>query len=183
MASVKGHHVDGQRAKGATMVKRFGVLGTVTALVALLVGAVSPAFGTSSGGSASASSGDGHGHTIRVTAVFKEVGQIDVGDPGFSLGDEVIFSGVLRQGGKRVGRVGVVCTFTSAANPNSVQAQCPATADLPGGQITLQGLVTNRELKVLSITGGSGRYDGAEGQMHARFVSETKAILTFQLED
>src|SRR5690349_19929632 len=89
---------------GASMGKRIGVFGTVFALVALLVGAVSPAFGTASDGSAAAPSGDGHGHTIRVTAVFKEVGQIDVGDPGFSLGDEVIFSGVLRQGGERVGR-------------------------------------------------------------------------------
>jgi hypothetical protein len=165
------------------MAKRLGVLGTVFALTALLVGAVSPAFGSSGGGSASEASGDGHGQTIRVTAVFKEIGEIDLGAPGFSLGDEVVFSGYLRQAGQRVGRVGVICTFTSAANPNSVQAQCPATAELPGGQITLQGLVTNRDLKVLSITGGSGRYAGAEGQMHARFLSQTKAILTFQLED
>ena len=164
------------------MMKRIGLPGTVFALVALLVGAVSPAFGSSSRGSASASSAS-HGQTLRVTAVFNEIAQIDLGDPGFSLGDEVVFSGVLRQGGQRVGRVGVVCTFTSAANPNSVQAQCPATADLAGGQITLQGLVTNRDLKVLSITGGSGRYAGATGQMHARFVTQTKAILTFQLED
>jgi hypothetical protein len=165
------------------MVKRFGVLGVVTALVALLVGAVSPALGSSSGGSASESSVAAKGQTFRVIAVFKETAEIDVGAPGFSLGDEVVFAGDLRQGGERVGSVGVVCTFTSAANPNRVQAQCPATADLPGGQITLQGLVTNRDLRVLSITGGSGRYQGAEGVMHARFVSQTRALLTFHLED
>ena len=165
------------------MAKRLGVLGTVFALVALLVGAITPAFGSSGGGSASESAGHGHGQTIRVIAVFKETAKIDVGAPGFSLGDEVVFAGVLRQDGKRVGRVGAVCTFTSAANPDSIQAQCPATADFTGGQITLQGLVTNLDLKLLSITGGSGRYQGAEGQMHARFVSQTKAVLTFELED
>jgi Allene oxide cyclase barrel like domain len=165
------------------MVKRFGVLGMVTALLALLVGAVSPAFGSSSGGSASKSTGDATGHTIRVIAVFQETAEIDVGAPGFSLGDEVVFAGDLRQAGERVGRVGVVCTFTSAADPSMVQAQCPATADLPGGQITLQGLVTNRDLRVLPITGGSGRYQGAEGEMFARFLSQTKAVLTFHLED
>jgi len=163
------------------MSKRFAVLGASIAL-ALVVGAVSPAFGTSSGGSASGSSDD-HGQTIRVIAVFQEVAEVDNGAPGFSLGDDVVFSGDLRRGGERVGRVGVICTFTSAADPNMVQAQCPATADLPGGQITLSGLVTNRELRVLAITGGSGRYQGAEGEMHASFLSETRAVLTFHLED
>jgi hypothetical protein len=94
-----------------------------------------------------------------------------------------VFAGDLRQAGERVGRVGVVCTFTSVADPSMVQAQCPATAELPAGQITLQGLVTNRELRVLPITGGSGRYQGAEGEMFARFLSETRAVLTFHLED
>jgi Allene oxide cyclase barrel like domain len=161
------------------MVKRFGVLGMVTALLALLVGAVGPAFG----GSASESAGNDGGQTIRVIAVFQETAEIDVGAPGFSLGDEVVFAGDLRHAGERVGRVGVVCTFTSAADPSMVQAQCPATAELPGGQITLQGLVTNRDLRVLPITGGSGRYQGAEGEMFARFLSQTKAVLTFHLED
>jgi hypothetical protein len=164
------------------MGKRLGVLGAVIALAALVVGAVSPALGSSSAGSASSGDATG-GETIRVIAVFKESAEIDVGAQGFSLGDEVVFSGNLRQGGERVGRLGIVCTFTSAARANRVEAHCPGTATLPGGQITVQGLVVNRDLRVLPITGGSGQYQGADGEMHAEFAaSGPRAVLTFHLE-
>jgi hypothetical protein len=119
-----------------------------------------------------------------VIAKFKETAEIDVGAQGFSLGDEVVFSGNLRQGGERVGRLGIVCTFTSTARANRVEAHCPGTATLPEGQITVQGLVVNRNLKVLPITGGSGQYQGADGEMHAQFAaSGPRAVLTFHLED
>ena len=74
------------------MGKRIGVFGTVFALVALLVGAVSPAFGTASDGSAAAPSGDGHGHTIRQTCFEKRVlrqdgtGYLSVHDIALSRG-------------------------------------------------------------------------------------------------
>jgi allene oxide cyclase-like protein len=166
------------------MKKRLGVLGAAIGLLALVVGAVSPALGSSSSGSASASSDDANeGQSIRVIAVFKETAEIDNGAQGFSLGDEVVFSGTLRQSGERVGHTAVVCTFTSAAHPKNVAAQCPATADLPGGQITLQGLVFNRDLRVLPITGGSGQYQGADGEMQVLFRSQSRAVLTFHLED
>jgi hypothetical protein len=166
------------------MGKRLGVLGAVIALMALVVGAVSPAFGSSSGGSAASSEDSNNGQSIRVIAKFKETAEIDVGAQGFSLGDEVVFSGNLRQGGERVGRLGIVCTFTSTARANRVEAHCPGTATLPAGQITVQGLVVNRNLKVLPITGGSGQYQGADGEMHAEFAaSGPKAVLTFNLED
>jgi hypothetical protein len=55
-----------------------------------------------------------------------------------------------------VGRVGVVCTFVSVANAARVEAQCPTTSILPGGQITTQGTIVNRSLNfTLPITGGS----------------------------
>jgi hypothetical protein len=79
------------------MGRRLGILGAVIAVMAL-VGAVSPALGSSSQGSASSSSGHADKQqTIRVLAVFTEFdANIDVGAPGFSLGDEVVFSGNLR---------------------------------------------------------------------------------------
>ena len=116
-----------------TMGKRLGILGVGIAVVALVVGAVSPALGSSSQGSASTSAGQADKQkTIRVTAVFTEFdSNIDVGAPGFSVGDEVVFSGNLLQDGKQVGRVGVVCTFVSTANADRVEAQCPATRNPP----------------------------------------------------
>jgi allene oxide cyclase-like protein len=158
-----------------TVWKRVGVLGAVIGFVALAVGAVTPASGSSAGN-----------QTIRVTAVFTEFDpNIDVGAPGFSLGDEVVFSGDLVQGGQQIGRVGVVCTFVSTANTARVEAQCPATATLSDGQITIQGVIVNRSLNfTLPITGGSGAYDKARGQVVSRDVStptQPMVELTFEL--
>jgi hypothetical protein len=186
---------DGQKGDNAilgeedTMGKRLGILGAIIAAVALTVGAVSPALGSSRQGSASTSSG-GHDRqrTIRVLAAFTEFdASIDVGAPGLSLGDEVVFSGDLLRHGVRVGRVAVACTFVSTQNADRVEAQCPGTAILPGGQIAVQGTIVNRALNfTLPITGGSGRYDEAQGQMISRDVStptQPQVELTFKLED
>jgi hypothetical protein len=167
-----------------TMGKRLGITAAVIAVMALVVGAVSPALGSSSQGAGST----GGGQTIRVTAVFTEFdANIDVGAPGFSLGDEVVFSGNLLRNGEQVGRIGVVCTFVSTANAARVEAQCPTTSILPGGQITTQGTIVNRSLNfTLPITGGSGRYLGASGQVVSRDVStptQPQVELTFHLED
>jgi hypothetical protein len=166
--------------------KRLGVLGAVIAVMALVVGAVNPALGSSSQGAASTASGHAD-ETIRVLAVFTEFdASIDVGAPGFSLGDEVVFSGNLLRNGEQVGRVGVVCTFVSTANADRVEAQCPTTSILPGGQITTQGTIVNRSLNfTLPITGGSGRYQGAGGQVVSRDGStptQPQVELTFHLE-
>ena len=81
--------------------KRLGILGAVIAVMALMVGAVSPALGSSQG---AASTSSDKQQTIRVIAVFTEFdANIDVGAPGFSLGDEVVFSGNLLRNGQQVG--------------------------------------------------------------------------------
>jgi hypothetical protein len=162
--------------------KRLGIAGAVIAVMALVVGAVSPALGAARQGSGSTTT-----KTLRLTAVFTEFDpNIDVGAAGFSLGDEVVFSGNLLQAGKQVGRIGVVCTFVSTANLDRVEAQCPTTSILPGGQITTQGTIVNRSLNfTLPITGGSGRYEGAGGQVVSRDVStptQPQVELTFHLE-
>jgi hypothetical protein len=170
------------------MRKRPGILAAAIAIVALVVVAASPALGSSSQASASTASGHAGGQTIRVLAVFTEFDpNIDVGAPGLSLGDEVVFAGNLLRDGKQVGRVGVVCTFVSTQNADRVEAQCPATATLPGGQITIQGVIVNRALNwTLPITGGSGRYDSARGEVVSRDVStptQPQVELTFYLKD
>jgi hypothetical protein len=171
-----------------TMGKRLGIAGAVMAVMALVIGAVSPALGSSSQRSASTSSGHADKQqTIRVLAVFTEFdANIDVGAAGFSLGDEVVFSGDLLRNGEQVGRVGVVCTFVSVANAARVEAQCPTTSILPGGQITTQGTIVNRSLNfTLPITGGSGKFQGAGGQVVSRDVStptQPQVELTFHLK-
>jgi hypothetical protein len=155
------------------MGKRLGVLGAAIALVALALGAVSPAFGSSGD--------DDERQTIRVVEIATEEAFVDVGEEGESLGDQFVFSSKLLKGGEEVGHAGVVCTIVSLER---LEAQCQATAWFDDGQITAQGLVAGEpETIVLPITGGSGKYEGAEGEVHGRRVSDTKEILTFHLSD
>jgi hypothetical protein len=164
--------VDEHRKGGWKMGKRLGLLGAVIALVALAVGAANPALGSSGD--------DDEGRTIRVVSITTEQEFLDIGTKGFGLGDEFVFSSKLLKGGEQVGHAGVVCTLTSVEREES---ECVATAWFHGGQIAAQGLVGNDESFVLPLTGGSGRYEGAEGEVHVRDVSDTKEILTFHLSD
>jgi hypothetical protein len=154
------------------MGRRLGVLGAATALVALAVGVVSPAWG---------SAGDKE-MKFRVDAVTTEQQLLDLGAPGNSLGDQIVFTTRLLQGGTEVGHQGGVCTVTSVARH---QAQCVATYALGGGQVTAQALVSldNPAPYAVAVTGGSGRYQGTEGEVRVQPVSGTRGILTFHLHD
>jgi hypothetical protein len=53
-----------------------------------------------------------------------------------------------------------------------------------GGQITVQGLLTGEpERFTLAISGGTGGFVGAEGQVHVRQVTDALEVLTFELHD
>jgi hypothetical protein len=155
------------------MGKRIAVLGAAVALIALGVGAVTPALGSSGD--------DDKEWTIRVVSVIEEEAFVDLGDEGESLGDQFLFTSKFLKGGEEVGHDAVVCTIVSLERQ---EAQCVATAWFSDGQITAQALVSFAEdPPAIPITGGSGKYTGAEGEIHIRPVSETKDILTFRLED
>ena len=158
------------------MGKRLGVLSVMIAAAAVVVGVAIPAAGSSGH--------HGQQRTFRVTATVSEGTQIDLGAKGPSLGDELVFSGPLLQGGHQIGHQSGVCTTVSMARQ---EAQCIATYSFRGGQITAQTvIVLNSPAPYLvAITGGTGSYQGAEGQIHVRPATATnpKGILTFQLED
>ena len=155
------------------MGKRLGALGAVIAVLALAVGIALPALG---------STGHAAQHqTIRVTAVVTELKLLDLGGTGFSLGNELVFSEKLLQGANQLGHAGAVCTEVSVARQ---EAQCITTYSFPGGQITAQALVIFGSTAPYdgSITGGTGKYEGAKGELHVQSVSPTEGILTFHLE-
>jgi hypothetical protein len=155
------------------MGKRLGVLGAAIALIALTVGAIGPAFGSSGD--------DDEQRTIRVVSVLQEEEFLDLGAEGESLGDQLVFSSKLLKDGDVVGHDAVVCTLVSVERQ---EGQCVATTWFDDGQITLQGLINfTEDPPAVPITGGSGKYEGAEGELHIRPVSETKEVLTFHLED
>jgi hypothetical protein len=110
---------------------------------------------------------------------------LDLGDQGESLGDQIVFSDNLFRGGKKVGISGATCTLVRLVPRVSVTFQCVGTLSLPRGQITVQGLVSFPEAEqapfLVAITGGTGAYRTAHGQMKVTIVSETLERLTLYL--
>jgi hypothetical protein len=126
-------------------------VGIAVAVVVLLTfGAVALA----SGDATEPSAGRGSGNVIKLSATLAQIKLLDLGDAGFSLGDESVFTDDLltRKDGKKVGFTGGVCTVVRVADAamQSGTVQCLVTFTLKGGQITTQGFntVTN-----LAITG------------------------------
>ncbi len=123
---------------------------------------------------------------IRVTEIIVQEAEIDLGEPGESLGDQFVTSSDFFRAGEKVGVDGVVCTLVQLEPMVSATAQCVATAEFPKGQITVQGLLTFSEETegepfLLAITGGTGKYKEAHGELKVVEVSETESQLTFKI--
>jgi hypothetical protein len=93
-------------------------------------------------------------------------------------GDEFIIRFNLLNHGEKAGWGEVVCTLV--IGPRS---QCQATARLAGGDLTISGLnpfVGNRF--TLAITGGTGLYDGASGQVTRIGTGQNTARDVFDID-
>jgi hypothetical protein len=86
----------------------------------------------------------------------------------------------LLKGDTEVGHQGGVCTVTSVERG---EAQCVATYVFRGGQLTGQALIILGDPApyAVAITGGSGKYQGVEGEVRVRPATATqpRGILTF----
>ena len=149
------------------MATNFRLKVVVLAVVVLGLLVSAPAVASASGGK----------KTLRIKAEEKQFQFLDLGDPGPSLGDEIVFSEILFIRGREVGESGVVCTVTQAMPPYDVLTfHCVGTLRLDKGQITLQGLIEVQgeddpgPFRV-AITGGTGKFRGAGGEAVVREVS------------
>lgn len=114
---------------------------------------------------------------------------IDVGKKGPSVGDRFVFSeNLYEQGSKeRIGRLAASCDvafveYNGKGKPTNSLMQCIGTFRLPDGQIAAQGALRwSDETALLAITGGSGRYDDATGEISIKFVSDTKSVYSFNV--
>lgn len=122
--------------------------------------------------------------TIRVQAGLQVGEELDLGAQGRSIGDQFVFSGTLRSrpGDRLVGRVGGFCVINDL---DRNAGECSLTAVLDGSQIAVQGEqagiptpgpVTN------AITGGTGRFRHAHGQMTLRALTPSTWNLTFHVD-
>jgi hypothetical protein len=112
---------------------------------------------------ASAHSHKPHGNTLQFTIKFSPFFLLDLGQPGPSQGDQIVSNDrLLNTSGHEVGHDGIACTMT---DPSVPEAACQGSFVLPGGQITVQFLNTPPPTKIAAITGGTGRYWTARGQV------------------
>jgi hypothetical protein len=155
---------------GNGRIRRVLVTGLVAGVGAALISGVSLA---RAGGSSS-------DRMMRLTStqtgsVFVSVTHTQQGAPG----DEVIFHFALSKSGHHVGSLDAICTLLLGG-----QIQCQATYRLPGGTLsasTLFAASANGPSSV-AITGGTGRYERATGQVTVNATGAKTAIDTFDID-
>ena len=82
-----------------------------------------------------------------------------------TAGDQLIFTSPLFRSGERAGKLHAVCTITRRTQTwDRIQASCVGTFDLRAGSIQLAvgGRIFEDRLEI-AVTGGTGRYAGANG--------------------
>jgi hypothetical protein len=129
-----------------------------------------------------------HVQTIQLTATTFATQDIDADPSGLSLGDYFVATEDLFRQGKKVGSDHAVCTLTRlvprTGTPKRFAVQCVVTLLLPEGQITVQGVRTGSLTQPLpppfvwAITGGTGAYKTARGQVRIVDINATDSRLT-----
>ncbi len=83
---------------------------------------------------------------------------------------------------ERAGDARAVCTMVRVSG-TELTAHCAATAQLGGGTIEAAGLVTQPGTTTrLAVTGGTGRYDEADGELTLTALDELAVRLRVDLE-
>ena len=176
---------------------RIGFLAGATLLALLVVGALSMASGSSRGhvrmwglqpGVAPQKVAVPHAAGTTQLVVFtRNEHSVDVDEPpaGFSQGDEsTVSSGLWNAAGQRVGRLDAAGTLTALLPTHTARLQFTLTATVRGSQITATGILIGSDTTQgfdAAVTGGTGKYRGAEGEVHVQFLTGNSSRLTYQL--
>ncbi|KMS86081.1 MULTISPECIES: allene oxide cyclase barrel-like domain-containing protein [Streptomyces] len=107
-------------------------------------------------------------------------GEVDLGEPGISVGDQRIVHEDLYRDGVKVGDHSSACTFTRVS---PAALQCLGTFALPEGQFTAQSLLhlPAPSSVDVGITGGSGAYSTAQGFVRTVPAGATERHFTVHL--
>jgi hypothetical protein len=117
---------------------------------------------------------DRGGHVIHLHTTQVHQSLIDNGAKGFGVDDVVIFSNDLSEDGTKIGEDGGSCTVARITPAGAATMQCIGTNRLPDGEIAVQGLAAPGEPFEFAITGGTGRYSTARGQVVGHNTSPTE---------
>jgi len=148
-----------------------------------LAGVAGIAIGLALGLSVQALAASPHGgpsgtRTLVLVTRQQELRVVDLPPSGLSQGDTRVFNFAVYDASntRRIGRMDGVCHVTDLPDEASearIVAECMKTFALSGGSITVQGDATYTNLPdnfpfpaVQAITGGTGTYRGARGQVN-----------------
>jgi hypothetical protein len=132
------------------------------------------------GGAADASS---RATTARFTVVEHAISDtvVDLGATGDSPGDLLTFANPVydKTNSDKVGRDQGSCVRTVVGKA----WQCSWTTWLPKGSLVVEGPFYDTRDSVLAITGGTGAYSRARGEMHLHARSATHIAFKFSVQD
>ena len=154
-----------------------------------VVGLATLVFGTATLASVN-SDADGRrgGRRVQVIRLVERAQAVALDDrvpPGPSLADRLVFTAdMFDMQGRRIGRDGADCVVVriDPAMPPAEQqiVECMVSVELPGGQLTFQGLAQGPD-NTFALTGGTGAFRTASGEavVHDRVpLQEAEVTIT-----
>jgi len=119
---------------------------------------------------------------LEVSKSFTPTGGLDFQSPpkvgqGFVIESD-FYKWQGRKRGAHYGTLQGTCTFTKIVGDASSQF-CNVGVFLPGGQITVAGIINQSGLFTIPIVGGTGIYAGARGYVRVRNINENNSADTF----
>lgn len=116
--------------------------------------------------------------TLRFTGTLTDLTTVPDRTGAQQPGDRAVFVVVLSRDGRTVGRSPHECTAVNAR-----YTLCTSVIDLPRGQISLQtALTTETTAPVVAVTGGTGRFRGASGELRIAFNDDGTQDWRLQLD-
>jgi hypothetical protein len=119
---------------------------------------------------------------ITITERQVQLGRVDEGRPGPSIGDVTVMRTLLYNKGKTPNPIGhgeLVCTFTGDRTRN-----CSGTFFMPLGKIIVGGPLLFRQLFELAVLGGTGFYTNVRGTLTVTSLTlkpHVRDLLVFRL--
>jgi hypothetical protein len=157
--------------------RKKAILGVAIALLLVVAGVTVAA-------ASSATAGKHHTQTLQLVAKQTQAKLLLLAAPGHGpVGNQFLTTDDVYRQGRKVGHDATICQIVADFRQAGARFQCVATVSLPEGELTVQGLATlpkaGSQPFTLAITGGTGAYRTAHGQVQVTPVSETEKHYTF----
>lgn len=132
-------------------------------------------------GAASASSDISRPTTIHLQLRGGKSTFIDTGKKGPSTGDRVVLNQPAYFASDLSKQVGTGVVTITLVGGKADETQDDATLVLPGGQIDVEGIQGSSNAFTLGVTGGTGAYQNARGQVHVSLKPHNVSNVTADL--